>query len=226
MKLDSFGGIVALLIVAAMGVSSCGGGNASGTDAAPATVFPIARAGTVSGPAITGSPASSVEVGRSYSFQPTVTNATGKLRFSVRNLPAWARFNASTGAITGTPTSSQIGSYKGIAIAVADSRASAALPPFSIAVSDPNSHGNVVLSWDAPASNSDGSPLKDLKGYTVHFGPSSRRYSDTIKVGNPGLTTYVVDNLRAGTYFFAVSAYNSTGQESSLSAEISANVVD
>jgi hypothetical protein len=228
MKLVSFGGIalIAGFITAGMAVSGCGSGSSSASDAAPAAAFPISRPGTAAGPVIAGSPASSVEAGRSYTFQPTVTNANGKLRFSVANLPAWARFDAATGAITGTPSSTQVGAYPGISISVTDATASAALPPFSIAVSDTNSHGNVVLSWEAPTGNSDGSPLRDLKGYKVHFGPSPRGYSDTIKVANPGLTTYVVDNLGAGTYFFAVTAYNSRGQESSLSAEISTTVVD
>lgn len=223
-------------MVAATCVSGCGGGSsaaaanaataANAANATTATVFPISRRPATAKPVITGHPASRVEVGRFYAFRPTVTNAAGKLRFSVAHLPAWARFDAATGAITGTPAASQTGDYRGIVIVVADSRASAALPPFNIAVTDPNSHGNVVLSWVAPTGNSDGSPLKDLKGYKVHFGPSPRGYSDTIKLANPGLTTYVVDNLRAGKYFFAVSAYNSAGQESSLSAEISATVVD
>ena len=100
----------------------------------------------------------------------------------------------------------------------------ATLPAFSIVVTEGNSKGNVTLSWQAPTSNADGTTLVDLKGYKVHYGPSSKTYSDTIQVTNPGITTYVVDNLKAGQYYFAVTAYNAAGQESSLSSEVSTQV--
>jgi Fibronectin type III domain len=89
-----------------------------------------------------------------------------------------------------------------------------------------NTSGAVTLSWDAPTENADGSALADLKGYKVHYGVASKDYSDTIEVANPGLTTYVVQNLPAGTYYFAISAYNSTGTESSLSGEVSTQVLN
>ena len=82
----------------------------------------------------------------------------------------------------------------------------------------------VTLSWDAPSENTDGSPLLNLQGYRVHYGSSSQAYAETIEVSNPGLTTYVVQNLPAGNYHFAVSAYNSSGEESALSGEVSAEV--
>jgi hypothetical protein len=91
-------------------------------------------------------------------------------------------------------------------------------------VSEGNPQSNVTLSWQAPTQNADGSALVDLKGYKVHYGSESKSYSDTIQVSNAGITTYVVENLNAGKYYFAVTAYNSAGQESSLSPEVSTQV--
>jgi hypothetical protein len=174
---------------------------------------------------INGSPATTAAVGQAYSFQPTVPGTTGTaLKFSITNTPAWAKFDAATGKLTGTPTSSQVGTYKGIAISVLAGTKSAALPAFSIVVVDGNSQSNVTLSWQAPTQNADGTPLVDLKGYKVHYGAASKTYSDTIQVANAGITTYVVQNLEAGKYYFAVTAYNSAGQESSLSPEVSTQV--
>jgi hypothetical protein len=82
----------------------------------------------------------------------------------------------------------------------------------------------VTVSWQAPTENSDGSTLSDLTGYKVHYGSASKCYSDTIQVANAGLTTYVVQNLPTGTYYFAVTAYNASGKESSLSGEVSTQV--
>jgi len=78
-----------------------------------------------------------VTAGSAYSFTPTVANTrTGStLKFWIANKPSWAAFNTSTGALTGTPGSSQSGSYAGIVINASDRNASASLPAFSITVS-------------------------------------------------------------------------------------------
>src|SRR5262249_30901180 len=78
----------------------------------------------------------------------------------------------------------------------------------------------LTLSWSAPTDNTDGSPLVDLKGYKIRIGTSSGVYTQTVNLDNAGLDRYVLDNLSAGTYYFAISAYNSAGTESPLSGEI------
>ncbi len=80
--------------------------------------------------------------------------------------------------------------------------------------------GTVTLAWDAPTTNTDGTPLTDLAGYKIYYGPTSGSYTNTLDVGN--VTTSVVNNLTDGlTYYFTVSAYNSAGVESSFSNEVS-----
>jgi hypothetical protein len=86
------------------------------------------------------------------------------------------------------------------------------------------SSGAVTLNWTAPTENTDGSPLTDLSGYDIHYGTKSGDYTQSITVSNPGLATYVVDNLTPGTYYFSVSAVNSEGTESPLSSEIKTKV--
>jgi hypothetical protein len=80
------------------------------------------------------------------------------------------------------------------------------------------SPGNsATLNWTAPTTQADGStPLAELSGYRVHYGTASRRYTVDVDVGN--VTTCVVSNLVSGTYYFAVTAYNSGG-ESDYSVE-------
>lgn len=82
----------------------------------------------------------------------------------------------------------------------------------------------MTLSWQPPTENTDGTALTNLAGYEIYYGTQSQSYTSDVKVTNPGLTTYVVDNLPAGTYYFAIAAYDSTGVVSSLSAEVSATV--
>jgi Fibronectin type III domain len=86
------------------------------------------------------------------------------------------------------------------------------------------SSGGVTINWTPPTENIDGSPLTDLAGYNIHYGTASGDYTQTITVSNPGLATYVVDNLTPGTYYFSVAAVNSAGTESPLSAEVSTTV--
>lgn len=80
--------------------------------------------------------------------------------------------------------------------------------------------GSVTLSWQPPTENSDGSPLLDLAGYNIYFGTSSNSYDNQIQVDNPGLSTYVVENLIPNTYYFSATAFNSSGNESAFSEEV------
>lgn len=82
----------------------------------------------------------------------------------------------------------------------------------------------VTIDWTPPTENTDGTTLENLAGYKIHYGTASKRYTRTITVGNPGLVRYVISSLSPGTYYFSVTAYNSTGTESPLSSEVSAKV--
>ncbi len=66
--------------------------------------------------------------------------------------------------------------------------------------------------------------MQDLQGYKIHYGTESQTYTADISVDNPTVTTYLVSTLPAGKYFFAVTAYNSVGVESSPSDEVSATL--
>jgi len=78
----------------------------------------------------------------------------------------------------------------------------------------------VTLSWDAPTTNADGTTLTDLAGYNVYYGTSSGNYSQNIDVGN--VLNYMASNLENGVvYYFAVTAYDTSGNESDYSNEVS-----
>jgi hypothetical protein len=80
----------------------------------------------------------------------------------------------------------------------------------------------VTLSWDPPTTYTDGTPLTDLSGYKVYYGAASSNYSQTINVGNTN--TYTVTNLSDGTFYFAVTAYDVSGNESAYSNEVSKTI--
>ena len=71
----------------------------------------------------------------------------------------------------------------------------------------------VSLSWTAPTTNQDNTPLTDLAGYKVYHGFASRSYDVTIDVGLT--TSAVLSDLQDGrTYYFAVTAYDTSGNQS------------
>ena len=68
-------------------------------------------------PTITGNPATSVIAGTQYSFTPTAADPSGNsLTFSIMNAPSWASFSASSGQLSGTPTTADAGNYPNIVI--------------------------------------------------------------------------------------------------------------
>ena len=168
-------------------------------------------------PTISGTPVTSVLQGALYSFQPTAADPDGNpLTFSITNRPAWATFSATTGRLQGTPGPGDVGTTTGIVIGVSDGTASASLGAFSISVQAVAS-GWATLSWQPPTTNTDGSPLTNLAGFRVYWGTTAGNYPSSVTISNPGITTYVVENLTPNTYYFAVKAFNSAGAESAWS---------
>jgi hypothetical protein len=87
-------------------------------------------------PTISGSPGTEIQANQHYSFTPVASDPAGNpLTFRVVNTPAWASFNTSTGQLSGTPTTDDLGTTSGIVISVSDGTASASLPAFAITVS-------------------------------------------------------------------------------------------
>ena len=80
--------------------------------------------------------------------------------------------------------------------------------------------GALTLTWQPPTENSDGTPLLDLAGYYIYLGRETEVYEDVFLIDNPGLTTFVIDDLAPGTYYLAATAFNASGVESGLSTEL------
>jgi hypothetical protein len=170
-----------------------------------------------SAPTISGSPPSQVNANSAYSFTPTADDSdSDTLTFSITGKPGWASFRTSTGRLSGTPTDADVGVYSGISISVSDGDASATIGPFSITV-DAVSLGSVTLSWTPPTNNEDGTAITDLAGYNIYYGLSDGDYPNRIRIDNPSISTYVVENLSPDTYYIVATSFNSMGVESRYS---------
>ncbi len=169
-------------------------------------------------PTISGTPPPSVNVGSLYTFQPSAADADGNpLTFSIANLPTWATFNTATGVLTGTPSAAHAGTYSNITISVSDGTALAALPAFTITVSQVAT-GSATVRWTAPTTNTDGSALTNLAGFRITYGRSATTLNQTATINSATATSYTVTDLATGAWYFAVAAINSNGAPSAPSS--------
>lgn len=75
------------------------------------------------------------------------------------------------------------------------------------------SAASILVSWNANTED-------DLAGYKVYYGTASRSYGSGLDVGN--VTSYRFDNVPLGrTYYIAVTAYDTSNNESGYSEEAS-----
>lgn len=109
-----------------------------GTDSAALASFSISVQGQSQGntaPTISGTPTTTIQSNKEYSFTPTANDADGDaLTFSINNLPSWASFDAATGKLNGTPATDDEGVHQDIEISVSDGTDSASLDSFAIEV--------------------------------------------------------------------------------------------
>ena len=189
---------------------------------------------------IFGTPTTSATSQRWWAFQPWATDTDHRtVSYTIRNKPYWASFNSQYGHLYGVPSNANIGTYSNIIITASDGVSSASLPPFSLTVHalgsttggsggtttpTPPTTGSATVNWIPPTANTNGSTLTNLAGYNIKYGTSASNLATTVKVANAGLTSYVIENLPAGTYYFAVDSYNSAGQTSSIS-NVAAKVI-
>ena len=88
--------------------------------------------------------------------------------------------------------------------------------PVSLTLNQPTA-GSANLTWTANTE-------PDLAGYKVHIGTQPGIYNPPITLGTA--TAYTATNLLSGkTYYFCVSAFDSAGNDSPCSAEISKPVL-
>lgn len=80
-----------------------------------------------------------------------------------------------------------------------------------------SSVGMATLTWQAPTQNTDGTALSNLAGFHIYYGTSQNALNQMVTVADPSATTFQVNNLTSGTWYFAVSAYSTSGTESARS---------
>lgn len=75
-----------------------------------------------------------------------------------------------------------------------------------------------TLSWEPPL----GQPA-DMTGYRVYYGTGTRNYLGVVNAGSS--TSAVIDSLPSGVWYFAVTSYDSAGNESTYSNEVAKQIL-
>ena len=178
-------------------------------------------------PVISGTPPTSATVGVQYAFTPGATDPDGNtLTYGIANRPAWATFSTSTGRLSGTPASANVGSYGNIVISVSDGQASAQLPAFAIVVGAAPNRPPVIsgtpsssvvsgtaYSFQPTASDPDGNPLT----YSITNAPSwatfdtaTGRLQGTPGAANVGTYSNIVIRVSDGSASVSLAAFSIT----------------
>jgi hypothetical protein len=133
----------------------------------PAMLYaPVTSAAWNVAPRIWGQPATTATRGVLYSFRPGASDGNGDaLTFIIANKPGWMTFSRSTGRLSGTPGSYQVGkTWSNIVIKVTDGKVTTSLPAFSV---------RVVAGNRAPTI-SGSPPLTAKVGQPYSFKPTAR----------------------------------------------------
>jgi hypothetical protein len=84
--------------------------------------------------------------------------------------------------------------------------------------------GAAVVNWDVPTQNANGTPLKDLAGYTILYGSSPDAMDQTVEINDISTTSYAINGLGKGTWYFAVVSVTTSGESSTLSDVVSKTI--
>jgi fibronectin type 3 domain-containing protein len=108
------------------------------------------------------------------------------------------------------------GTYNGILTVSAVGTASKTVA-VTLTVSAPAT-SSATLTWNANTES-------DLAGYKIYRATTSGGYGAPIATLQGNVTTYIAAGLQSGTtYFFVITAYDSAGNESPLSNEVSRSI--
>jgi len=176
-------------------------------------------------PTITGTPATTVTAGSAYTFSPVGSDPDGNtLTYSIQNRPTWATFSTTTGRLSGTPTSANVGTSARITITVSDGTATASLPSFTIQVVAPANRaptisGTPLLSINVLSPYSFQPSASDADGNTLTFSIQNRPAWATFNTstgrlsGTPALTdvatfSNIIISVSDGTASVSLPAFS------------------
>jgi hypothetical protein len=77
--------------------------------------------------------------------------------------------------------------------------------------------GTATLTWTPPTTNTDGTAVTTLTGYTIYYGTAQDALTQSVVVSGATTATYEISGLAPGTWYFAMSADAADGTQSGQS---------
>jgi hypothetical protein len=193
---------------------------------APSMTVPVTFTVTAA-PNISLNPSSLIYAATQGATNPTnqtvsLTNTGGTLNWTVSDNVSWLTVSPASGSSNSTLTASvntsglAAGTHTGTITASATG-ASSKTVAVTLTVSAPTT-SSATLTWTANTES-------DLAGYKVYRAIASGAYGAPVATLQGNVTTYTAIGLQVpATYFFVITAYDSAGNESVLSNEVSKSV--
>ena len=66
--------------------------------------------------------------------------------------------------------------------------------------------------------------LTNLGGYRIHYGHDKKALSENVLVAEGAATTYVLENLTRGTWYFVIRSLNTAGKAGPPSGVVSKTI--
>ena len=152
----------------------------------------------------------------------SLTNTGGTLNWTVSDSASWLSVSPASGSSSSTLTTAvntsglAAGTYNGT-ITVSATGSLSKTVGVTLTVSAPT-NSSATLTW---TPNTDA----DLAGYKIYRATVSGAYGAALATVPAGTVTYQATGLAANTtYFFVITAYDSAGNESSFSNEVSKSI--
>lgn len=88
------------------------------------------------------------------------------------------------------------------------------------------STSTLTLSWAAPVTRADGTPLSlaEVDGFNIYYGNSAGNYTNHINVDDATAQTITLTNVPVGTYYLVMTTYDVNGLESTYSMMVKKTV--
>ena len=151
-----------------------------------------------------------------------LTNSGGTLNWTVRDDASWLAVSPASGSSSSTLTTSvntaglTAATYNGT-LTVSAAGASSKTVAVTLTVSA-TATSSATLTWASVIAS-------DLAGYKVYQATASGAYGSPVATLQGNMTSYVAAGLQVGTtYYFVVTAYDTSGNESGYSTQVSKSI--
>lgn len=173
--------------------------------------------------------------GASVSLQVNASDADNDtLIYTASNLPPGLSMNSGTGLISGVLSNAASTSSPYLVMVTVSDGVAESSSTFTWQIDPAVSPQTLLVTWEAPTKNADGSDLTDLSSYRLYYGLTSRgaattpgefTYESSVDINDAAATSFSLPAPDPGeTYYFSLTAIDTSGNESDFSEEASLDI--